>query len=47
MVGWQQKIKKKNSGSNPLKQSPIKRNLDQNVNKWKSHIWNSFFENVI
>ena len=25
----------------------IKRNLDQNINDSKSHIWNSFFENII
>ena len=28
-------------------QSPKKRNLDQNINNSKSHLWNSFFENII
>ena len=28
-------------------QSPINGNLDQNINHSKSHIWNSFFENII
>ena len=28
-------------------QSPKKRNLDQNINDSKSHLWNSFFENII
>ena len=27
--------------------SPQKRNLDQNVNDSKCHIWNSFYENII
>ena len=35
MVGWRRKIW--------LKQSPKKRNLDQNINYSKTHIWNSFF----
>ena len=26
---------------------PKERNLDQNINDSKSHIWNSFFENII
>ena len=28
-------------------QSPKKRNLDQNINDSTSHLWNSFFENII
>ena len=44
MVCWQNK---KNTGWNTLKQSPKKWNLDQNINDSKSHIWNSFFENII
>ena len=28
-------------------QSPKKRNLDQNINDSKSHLWNSVFENII
>ena len=28
-------------------QSPKKRNLDQNINDSKSHLWNSFFETII
>ena len=28
-------------------QSPKKRNLDQNINDSKSHIWSSFFLNII
>ena len=28
-------------------QSPKKRNLDQIINDSKSHLWNSFFENII
>ena len=27
--------------------SPLKRNLDEDINDSKSHIWNSFFENII
>ena len=46
MVDQGQKIKKKNTGYNALKQSPKNRNLDQNVNDSKSHIFNSFFENI-
>ena len=34
-------------GWNVLRQSPQKRNLDQNINDSKSHLWNSFFENII
>ena len=30
-----------------LRQSPKKRNLDQNINDSKSHICNSFFEHII
>ena len=42
MVDHQQKkIKKKT-----LKQSPKKQNLDQNISDSKSHICNSFFENI-
>ena len=36
-----------NTGWNALKMSPKKRTLDQNINYSKSHIWNSFFENII
>ena len=46
MVDQGQKIKKKNTGYNALEQSPKNRNLDQNVNDSKSHIFNSFFENI-
>ena len=45
MVDQGQKNFKKNAGYNALKQSPKKRNLDQNINDSKSYICNSFFEN--
>ena len=45
MVDQGQKNLKKNAGYNALKQSPKKRNLDQNINDSKSYISNSFFEN--
>ena len=45
-VGRRRKIKKKNLAKTP-QSSPKKRNLDQNINDSKSHIWNSFFENII
>ena len=47
MVDWQQKIKKKNTGKNVLKQSHKKWNLDQNINYSKSHVCNSFLKNII
>ena len=42
MVGQRQKIKK----TNWQKQSPKKQNLDKNINDSKSHVWNSFLENI-
>ena len=45
-VGRRRKIGKKNLAKTP-QSSPKKRNLDQNINDSKSHIWNSFFENII
>ena len=47
MVGRRRRIKKKNTDWNILKQYPKQRNLDQNINDSKSHIWNSFLENII
>ena len=46
MVGRQRKIKKKHWLKRPSA-VPKKRNLNQNINYSKSHIWNSFFENSI
>ena len=43
--GWP--TTKKNTGQNVLKQSTKKRNLDKNINDSKSHICNSYLENII
>ena len=45
MVGRRQKLEKK-LAKTPLS-SPQNRNLDQNINDSKSHVWISFFENTI
>ena len=45
MVARRQKIKK--HWLKRPKAVPKKRNLDQNINYSKSHIWNYFFENII
>ena len=39
--------RRRNLAKTPLKHSPKKRNLDQNINDSKSRISNSFFENMI
>ena len=46
MVDRRQKIKKKHWLKRP-KAVPKKRNLDQNINNSKSHIWNSFYEIIV
>ena len=46
MVGRRRKIKKKHRLKRPIA-VPKKRNLNQNINYLKSHIWDSFFENSI
>ena len=45
--GWPKTKNKKNHWLKRPKASPDKRNFDQNINDSKSHIWNSFFENII
>ena len=46
MVGRRRKVKRKQWLKDP-KVVPQKTNLDQNINDSKSHIWNSFIENII
>ena len=46
MVDQGQKNKKKKHWLKRPKATPQKRNLDQNINDSKSHICNSFFENI-
>ena len=46
MVGRRRKLKRKQWLKHP-KVVPQKTNLDQNINDSKSHIWNSFIENII
>ena len=47
MVGRQQKILKNHWLKRPKAVPPKKRNLDQNINDSKSHIWNSLLKNTI
>ena len=47
MVDWRRKIKKKHLLKRPKAVPKKTRNLDQNINDSKSHICNSFFENII
>ena len=46
MVDQGRKIKKKKNWLKRPKAVPLKRDLDQNINDSKSHICNSFFENI-
>ena len=46
MVGRRRKVERKNGLKHP-KVVPQKTNLDQNTNDSKSHIWNSFIDNII
>ena len=47
MVDRRRKNKKKHWLRRPIAVPKKKRNLNQNINYLKSHIWNSFFENSI